>query len=70
MAKVYDVTIVRNAAESCTMLVEAENRDEAIVAATRRAQRDPDIVWEFDDMIWAPKYGIAVYCKEVEELQS
>jgi hypothetical protein len=65
MTKVYDVIVARNITESCTMLIEAENRAAAIMLAHERSRADLDLVWEQDD---TPSAG-AEYCVTRCELQ-
>lgn len=65
MAKVFDVIVTRNITESCTMLIETENRATAIMLAHERSRTDLDLVWEQDD---TPNVS-AEYCVTRCELQ-
>lgn len=47
--KTFDIIVTRDTTESCTMLIAAETREEAMEAARDRAQTDLDLVWEQDD---------------------
>lgn len=50
-AATYEVIATRNTTESCCMLVEAKNEDDALEEALSRASSDKDLVWEQDDNI-------------------
>jgi hypothetical protein len=49
MPRTFDVIVSRKVTESCTMLIEAENRAAAIMIAQERSYNDPDLVWEQAD---------------------
>ncbi|MCO5157924.1 MAG: hypothetical protein M9945_14440 [Aquamicrobium sp.] len=70
MRRTYDVIVTRNTTESCTMLVEAENRAAAIMLAHERSYRDPDLVWEQDDTPNASKEHYVTSCEAQEDLGS
>lgn len=70
MAKVYDVIVTRSTTESCTMLIEADNRAAAIMLAHERSRSDPDLVWEQDDTPNISAQHCVTHCELLEELGS
>ena len=67
MPKTYDVIVTRNTTESRTMLIEAENRAAAIMFASERSSRDPDLVWMQDDTPNAGKQHSVTSCEAFRE---
>lgn len=68
--KTYDVIVTRDTTESCTMLIEALNENEAHNLALQRAAEDSDLVWEGDFTPNASKQLYVTSCETSEELSS
>lgn len=64
----FDVIVTRDTTESCCMVVEATDADEASRHAIERSRTDFDLVWEQDDTINSSKEHYLTHCEVLAEV--